>query len=204
MAVAALRKDGRTALTLISDRTTPAQAEWSLRVIGFDGHEHRAERHTLELAPLSATAAGEWGDGELLHGADPTRTVAVFELHVGGEPVSRRVVYFDVAKALALPPDPGLRTQWRRDGDALVLELQAQRLARALWIDFEGIDAELSDNALTLLPGETVQITVESDAGQAELSNALRLRWIGKGSAPTDSPSSATASVAKPDRGNQR
>ena len=75
--------------------------------------------------------------------------------------------------------DPQLRTQWRRDGDAAVLTLQADRLARALWVDFEGLDAELSDNALTLLPGETVQLRVRADADLARLRQALRLRWLG-------------------------
>ena len=57
--------------------------------------------------------------------------------------------------------------------------MQADRLARALWVDFEGLDAELSDNALTLLPGETVQLRVRADADLARLRQALRLRWLG-------------------------
>ncbi|RPE74831.1 beta-mannosidase [Vulcaniibacterium tengchongense] len=183
LAAAALRKDGRTALTLVSDRAEPVRAEWTLRVLDFEGREHHAGRGALTLAPLSATPVGEWRDAELLRGADPARTAAVFELRVGGAPVSRRVVYFGPAKALALPRDPGIRALWRRDGDAFVLSLRAQRLARALWIDFDGVEARPADNALTLLPGETVELRVRADADLERLRAALRLRWL-RGAVP--------------------
>ncbi|WP_425480692.1 beta-mannosidase [Lysobacter silvisoli] len=178
VAASALRKDGRTALNLLSDRTQAKPAQWTLRVIDFDGREHWRDQGQVTLAPLAATAAGAWSDAELLRGADPRRTAAVFELQVAGEPVSRRVVYFDEAKSLALA-DPQLRTQWRRDGDAAVLTLQAGALTRALWIEFDGLDAQLSDNALTLLPGESVQLRVRADADLERLRRSLRLRWLG-------------------------
>ncbi|KRD34173.1 beta-mannosidase [Lysobacter sp. Root916] len=177
VAAAALRKDGRTTLSLLSDRTQALPARWTLRVIDFDGREHWRAQGEVALTPLAVTAAGAWSDAELLRGADPRRTAAVFELQAQGEPVSRRVIYFDEAKALALS-DPQLRTQWRRDGKAAVLTLQTERLARGLWIEFDGLDAELSDNALTLLPGETVQLRVRADADLARLRQALRLRWL--------------------------
>ena len=178
VAVSVLRKDGRTALALLSDRTQAKSAQWTLRVIDFDGREHWRTQGEVSLAPLAVTPAGAWTDAELLRGADPKRTAAVFELYAPGEPPSRRVVYFDEAKALALA-DPQLRTQWRRDGDAAVLSLYATTLARALWLEFDGLDAELSDNALTLLPGETVQLRVRADADLERLRRTLRLRWLG-------------------------
>jgi beta-mannosidase len=87
------------------------------------------------------------------------------------------MVYFAAAKDLALP-DPGLRTELRRDGDAYRLDLQASRLARGVWIGFGDLEAEVSDNALSLLPGETVRLKVRSKAGLAELRQALTLRSL--------------------------
>ena len=49
-------------------------------------------------------------------------------------------------------PDPGLQAQWRRDGHGYALELHAAKFARAVWLDTGELDADLSDNALTLLP----------------------------------------------------
>ncbi len=178
IAVAALRRAGETQVTLISDKTVPVAAEWRLRVLDFDGKMYRDERKPVVLAPLAAMPVAAYSDAELLRGADPTRTAAVFELWAEGVAVSRRIVYFEAPKALALP-DPGLKAALKRDGEGYLLELRARALARALWVDFGSLDAELSDNALTLLPGETVALRVRSGASLAELRRAMELRWLG-------------------------
>ncbi|MCL1633712.1 glycoside hydrolase family 2 protein [Luteimonas sp. SX5] len=177
LAVAALRHRGRTAVMLVSDKTEPVDAQLRIRVLDVDGKTHRDEHRTVVLAPLAATPAGDYADADLLQGADPKRTVAVFELSVNGAPVSRRLVYFEAAKSLDLP-DPGLRATLRRDDGEYRLELRALALARAVWVEFGDTDAEVSDNALTLLPGETVALRVRSKAGAEELRRSMKLRWL--------------------------
>lgn len=175
LAVAALRKDGKTEATLVSDRTMPVAGELRTRVIDFDGRVHRDESRAVALPPLSATRIAGYRDAELLNGADPKRTAAVFTLMVDGQPISQRIVYFDKAKDLDLL-DPGLRTRWSADAKGYRVELTARTLARAVWLDFGDTDAELSDNAFDLLPGETVSVKVTSLASLAELERSLVLR----------------------------
>ena len=175
--VAPLRRDGVTRVALVSDRTEPVRGQLRTRVLGFDGHVIRDERHGVTLPPLSSTTTARHDDDALLQGADPRRTLAVFELDVGGTTVSRQYVYFDDARQLALP-DPQLRTSLRADGDGYALEIHATRLARAVWVDFGDLDAELSDNALTLLPGETVTLHLASPASVDALKAHLALRSL--------------------------
>ncbi|GAB3102642.1 beta-mannosidase [Lysobacter terrae] len=177
MAVAALRKDGRTDVTLVSDRTAATLGELRTRVLDFDGKVYRDERTSVGLAPLSAMQVAAYADAQLLGKADAKRTAAVFELSIDGRVVSRRIVYFAVAKELTLP-DPGLRAQIVADGDGYSLDLHADKLARGVWIDFGDLDAELSDNALSLLPGETIHLTLRSKASLQELQHALTLRSL--------------------------
>ena len=178
VAVAALRDaGGKTSVSLLNDRTEKVAGELRLRVMSLDGKVLRDERRPVALAPLSATQVASYLDAELLGGADPATTVAVFELRAANEPAARRVVYFKAAKEMRWP-DAGLRAQLRQAGDGYVLALQADRLARAVWVDFGDLDAELADNALTLLPGETVSLRVRSKAGLARLRGALRLRSL--------------------------
>ncbi|HEY1231536.1 MAG TPA: glycoside hydrolase family 2 protein, partial [Ramlibacter sp.] len=108
---------------------------------------------------------------------DPASTVAVFDLRADGEPASRGVVYFKAAKDMRWL-DPGLRAHWRPDGNGYALELHAAALARAVWVDFGDLDADVSDNALTLLPGESVSLHVSSRARLATLRKALRVRSV--------------------------
>ncbi len=178
VAVAALRSaDGRTTVSLLNDRAHVLKGELHLRVMTLDGKSLRDERKMVELAPLSATGQPDYGDEDLLGGADPASTVAVFELNAEGEPPSRSVVYFKAAKDMRWSA-PGLQAALRQDRAGYRLELRATHLVRALWIDFGDIDAEVSDNALTLLPGESVTVRVLSSAGLAALRKSLRLRSI--------------------------
>jgi beta-mannosidase len=178
VAVAALRDAaGNTSVSLLNDRTRPVRGELRLRLMALDGKILRDQRKPVELAPLSATKVADYADAELLGNADPASTVAVFELQAEGEPASRGVVYFKAAKDMPWP-DPGLHAAVRRDGDGYALELHAAKLARAVWVDFGDADADVSDNALTLLPGESVSLHVASKTGLATLRKSLRVRSL--------------------------
>ncbi|WP_374579948.1 glycoside hydrolase family 2 protein [Pseudoduganella sp.] len=176
--VAALRNaEGRTSVSLLNDRTHAVQGDVRLRVMTLQGQVLREERRTFELAPLSATNAAAYADADLLAGADPAATVAVFELQAAGEPSARSVVYFKAAKDLRWAA-AGLSAQVQRDGKDYLVVLRAGNLARAVWIDFGAHDAEVSDNAVTLLPGEKVTLRVSSRASLAALRKALRVRSV--------------------------
>jgi len=175
--VAALRAQGETEVSVISDRTTPRTGTLRLRVMDLDGKVLREERRTLTLAPLSATQVARYSDAQLLRQADPARTVAVFELQVPGEPDARQVVYFKPAYALAWSRAK-VQVRWTQDDSGLRLELSSPQLARMAWIDFGALDAQVSDNALTLLPGEPVVVRVASSAAPAALKAALRVSSV--------------------------
>lgn len=184
VAVAALRRNDRTTVTLLSDRTTERHGRLRLRLFDLDGKLLRDETTAVTLPPLRATVAMTRDDAQLLRGTDPKRTVAAFDLAVDGEPASRGVVYFANARDIAWP-DPGLHRAWSRDGKTL--RLSATRLARAVWLDFGDLDATPSDNAFTLLPGETVTLDIRSAASPQRLHAALRIRSLAD-ALPSPSP----------------
>lgn len=178
VAVAALRNtEGNTSVSLLNDRTRAVRGELRLRLMTLDGKMLRDERRIVELAPLSAKKVADYADAELLRNADPASTVAVFDLQADGEPASRRVVYFKAAKDM-LWPAPGLHAEGRRDGDGFALDLHAAKFARAVWVDFGDSDADVSDNALTMLPGEHVSLRVSFKGGLASLRKSLRVRSL--------------------------
>jgi beta-mannosidase len=175
LAIVAQRHDGKTEVSLLSDRTTALAAKWRVTVFDFDGKRLREETHDAPLPALSATETASLGDAELLRGADPRRTAAAFELLIDGVCVSRTVVYFDAAKSLRLS-DPGLHAELSPDGEGYSLALRSTALARGVWVDFGTVDADVSDNALTLLPGERVTLHVRSAATLDDLRRALAVR----------------------------
>jgi len=187
VAVAALRSaEGRTSVTLLNDRTHAVKGELRLRLITLDGKLLVDESKAVEMAQQSAVKLSDYSDADLRGNADPANTVAVFDLQVQGEPASRGVVYFNAAKDMHWP-EPALQTELRREGTGYLLKLHARAFARAVWIDFGETDAELSDNALTLLPGESIALRITSKAGLPVLRKSLRLRSVA-GRVPVDAP----------------
>lgn len=173
--VVAIRKNGKTQVSLVSDRTAPLDAELRVRALDMDGKQLWERTQPVRVAALASTPAGDYTDAQLLHGADPHCTVAVFEWLDHGKPVSRHLLYFDDAKNLALP-DPGLHAELSADGRSLTVS--ATHLAREVWVDFGGLDARLSDDAFDLLPGESMTLHVGSTADAAALRRALTVRSL--------------------------
>ncbi len=176
-AVAALRDEGVTRVSLLNDRTEPLRGAWRLRVMDVDGRVHGDERKAVRLPPLAALEVGRFTDAQLLGKADPQRTVAVAELLDGEQVISRQVVYFAAAKDMRLP-QAKITSRWVREGDDSVLELHSAQLARGVWVEFDGFDAVLDDNALDLVPGEPVRIRVRAEQSAEALADALRVRHV--------------------------
>ncbi len=172
--LAALRNNGTTTVSLVSDRTTAMPAHWRMQVMSFDGKLLSHAEGDATLAPLSSTPVGSYTDAELLKGADPKATFAVFDWLDGERTLSRNLVFFDEPKNLALP-QAGIHATLASARDGYQLTLTATALARDVWVSFGDRDAELSDNAFNLLPGETVTLTVHSKAALDDLRGALKI-----------------------------
>ncbi|MFL9582086.1 beta-mannosidase [Stenotrophomonas sp. AB1(2024)] len=176
-AVAALRDEGVTRISLLNDLQQPLNAQWRLRMMDVDGRQVSKQQHAVTVPALSALEVGRFADAELLGRADPARTVAVVELLDGTRVLSRQVVYFAAAKDMQLPKVQ-IDSRWTQDGDEIVLELRSAQLARGVWVEFERMDATLDDNAIDLVPGEPVRIKVKAGAGLETLREALRIRSV--------------------------
>jgi beta-mannosidase len=175
--VTAIRNKGATVASVVSDRTTPLQARWRLRVMDVDGGVLETRTGELAVPSLAVAKIEALDDAAYLKGADPARTFAVYDLYDGDKPISRAVVYFAAAKAMPLP-DPGVVSEIAGAAGDYTLTLKANRLARAVWVGFGDTDVDVSDNAFDLLPGETVTLKLKSAADLATLKKALTVQTL--------------------------
>jgi len=180
--VAALRKDGQTTLTIVSDLQSPRHGEWRVRIMDFNGRVVHEQQAAATLAPLSANRIKTLTDAELLGNADPLAHMAVFEWYENGTVHSRQLVYFEHAKHLKLPQANIQAELQPAEPGRYHLRLSSAQFARALWVEFGGPDTEietrLSDNAFDLLPGESITLTVESNTDLDPLRTALHVRTL--------------------------
>ncbi|MGC6399470.1 beta-mannosidase [Sphingomonas sp. FW199] len=175
------RENGETNVVLISDLTRAVDAQWSVRLVDVDGRETPIASGTARLDPLSATPVATYDDAALFGTTDRSRTMAVIDMTVDGQRVSRAMVAAVLEKAMALP-DPGLKPTWSTGPDGKPrLTIRAERLTRGLWIGFGTLDASASDNFIDLLPGETVTVGITGTARMAKLRRTLELHHLGSG-----------------------
>ncbi len=178
VAVAALRDEGMTRVSLLNDTPRAQYVQWRMRVMDLQGRVLGDREQALVLAPGTAAEVGRFSDARLLGDADPARTVAVVELVQEGQVVSRQIVQFVDARGLALQADQlEANVQVGAEGPQVVL--QANGLVRAAWIGFDGLDVALDDNFLDLLPGERRVIGLRTSAAPAELRAALNIQTLG-------------------------
>ncbi|WP_425490454.1 beta-mannosidase [Dyella mobilis] len=173
--IAALRNQGQTTVSLVSDRTSAAHLRWRMRVMDFSGKTLSQHEEDASVPALSSRKVATYSDAQLLNGADPRASFAVFELLDGNQVVSRNLVFFDEAKNLALP-SPHIQATLAPGNDGYTLTLSSDQLARDVWVSFGDHDAELSDNAFDLLPGQSVTLTVHSKLALDALQHALQIQ----------------------------
>ncbi|SEP12292.1 beta-mannosidase [Luteibacter sp. UNC138MFCol5.1] len=175
--VVPMRRDGRTEVFAVSDRTTDFDATLRTRVYDMGGKLLRETSQPVRAAALASTKAVTVDDATLLKGADPRRTVVSFDLLEAGKPAAHHLLYFGAARTLALPR-PELSTKLRSEGGRTLLTVTAKRLARAVWIDTGDLDVRLDENAFDLLPGESVDIVVKGDVDIDTLRRTLSVRSL--------------------------
>jgi beta-mannosidase len=175
--VVPLRRDGKTEVFAVSDRTADFDASLRTRVYDMGGKLLREESRPVHATALSSTSVEHVEDAALLKGADPRHTVVAFDLIEQGKTLAHHLLYFGAASTLALPK-PELTTTLRDSGHGLVLTVSAKRLARAVWIDTGDLDVRLSSNAFDLLPGESVDIVIDGNVGLDTLRHALSVRSL--------------------------
>jgi beta-mannosidase len=175
--VVPLRRDGKTDVFAVSDRTAAFDASLRVRVYNMGGKLLREENHPVRAAALASTPVAHMDDAAFLKGADPRHTVVAFDLIEQGTTVAHHLLYFGAARTLALPA-PELATALRDSGHGIVLTVSAKRLARAVWIDTGDLDVRLSNNAFDLLPGESVDVTIDGHVDLETLRHALSVRSL--------------------------
>src|SRR5699024_2337178 len=73
-----IRQHGVTQLSVVSDQRKPFDATVRIRVMSMAGKLIDQHKQHVQVGALSSTHVGQFSDAQLLQGADPKRSVAVF------------------------------------------------------------------------------------------------------------------------------
>jgi len=187
------QENGNVAVYVVSDRTSPVAASLKVRLMSFDGAVLTEKTQAIDVPALSSKMYIQLPVSEflLLKGFDPAKTFIATELSVGGTTVSSNLLFFLSSKNLQLP-EPKISSELTQSGNSYHLRLASDVLARDVYVSFSNLDATYSDNYVSILPGQTVDIEIKSPGSLDQLRSSLKLVTLTDAFA---SPASAPPSV---------
>jgi beta-mannosidase len=175
LATSFLRRDGHSEAHLVSDLMAARIVRWRVRTFDFSGGLLSERSATQAVAAATSIPVGSFTDSDLLQGADPKHTQAVFEILDGADTLSRSFVYFDAAKNLTWT-DPELELSFAAAAGGYDITITSRSAARGVWIDVAGLAAQLSDNAFDMIGGESVTVHLTTTLALDEIRKTLHVR----------------------------
>ena len=181
-------EDGALAVYVVSDKTTPQQAELRLRLIAFTGSVLSDDRKPIAIPALSSAVYLHLPIPTLLPaGIDPAQVAVVAELRIAGKVVSSNLIYLVPTRqvhlaAAAIVTD--LAAEPASGPAGVRIRLTSPVLARAVHLELNlpavsrpnlGDSDTLADDFFDLLPGEPVDILVKTSASVEAVRAALHV-----------------------------
>ncbi len=156
---------GSMRIYVVSDKTTALPATLKVRLMDFDGKVLLEDKHEVTVNPLASKVYLDWPLEKLTAAgaADTSRVFIVAELSAGGNLLSRNIAYLAPIKEVHLKP-ANLSVAVSAEKGSYTVRVNSPVLARDVYLSFGNLDATVSDNYFDLLPGESKDIIVNSNA----------------------------------------
>lgn len=168
-------------LNLSSERMedVPCRVEWSVR--GSDFTEYASGELNVTAAALSAKDILILDLEEWIKGHERERYLVYTLRDKEGNCLSRQTLLFCKPKHFGFCKPSITAEVSERDG-RIAITLRSDCYAKSVGIDFDGVDAVLSDNFFDLADSKPVTVVVErflgAEAPATELQNALRITSV--------------------------
>jgi beta-mannosidase len=168
-------EDGSFNVYVVSDKTTPTNAQLRVRIMTLEGATVSDNTQPIQIPELSSKIYVQRPLSEFVNanGTDAAKIFAVTDLTVDGKAVSSNLLYFVPKKEIHLPAAQ-IETELS-GGGTYALRLASKVLARSVYVTFGNLDVQLSDNYFDLIPNQPVEITIQSKAGIEQLKQAMKV-----------------------------
>ncbi|PID93657.1 MAG: beta-mannosidase [Bacteroidetes bacterium] len=161
---------------LVSDLPEPQKAILTWKLVDFEGNIRKKAKRDITIPANSAQRFFKTPAKQLLPDSlRQNHLLAVTVEDMEGNPLSKNILYFDRPKNLALP-QPGITWTAKKKEETLLITIQAQRLAKNLYLQAE-MEGDFSDNYFDLLPGEerTLTFTPDNRFSEAKATKGITL-----------------------------
>jgi beta-mannosidase len=154
--------DGKVDVYVVSDKLQPLGGQIHWRLLDFSGKVLAEKTQDVQVPAQSSAVYFTLDEKELLANADPKKSFLVFDLTVGGQNVSRNLIFFDTMHNLELPSSVHVESSLANSNGTYAVTLRSPALARSVYLSFGDLDVQTADNYFDLLPGESVTVKLKT------------------------------------------
>ncbi len=185
-------ENGALAVYIVSDKTAPTGAQLRLRIMTLDGKTLSDATQNVTIPELSSKIYVQRALSDFAAN-DAARIFAVTDLLIEGKIASTNIVYLVPTKQIHLP-QAQISSELTKDGDTYRLRLSSSVLARSVYISFGDVEAKLSDNYVNLVPGESLDIRVDTSKPVEELRSKMKVVSLADALVPEQASAGAQTS----------
>ena len=150
--ISAVEENGKTTITLVSDRLNPVQGMLEMGLYNFSGKLLKKHEIAVSTAANAPKKAFEAPTNKLTDYVEGTYGLLTFRSE--GKEIARKVHIFTKPGNLALQK-PDIQPEIIKETAQWIIRLQSDQLAKDVYLNFEGDEGFFEDNYFDLLPGET-------------------------------------------------
>ncbi|MFZ4582948.1 MAG: beta-mannosidase [Paludibacter sp.] len=154
--ITAFEENGKTAVTIISDKLNPIQGALEMELYDFSGKLLKSHSIPANVVSNAPTKVFEAQTNTLTDNVEGT--YGLLRLQSDGKEIARKVHFFTQPKNLELSK-PDISSNVTLVGGLYTITLKSNMLVKDLYLNFEGIEGFFSDNYFDLLPGTTRELT---------------------------------------------
>lgn len=154
--ISAFEKNGKTDITIISDKLETIPAQLEMKLFNFSGKELSSK--LVSVIVKSNTPSMVFSENTQVFTNQPTDTYLLLTLKDKDGIISQRVHYFTQPKNLKLTK-PTISSTVEMIDNKWIITLKSDVLAKDVYLNFDGEEGFFSDNYFDLLPGTVRKIT---------------------------------------------
>ena len=142
----------------VSDLTQDQPVQLIMELLDFEGNKLDIWNRDVTLAKQTSTQLDSLSLETFFQYVNPSEMLLHLRLQDGDTELASTLVYFLPPKDLNLPQEPNVQVDISSEGEKTELILRTDKLAKNVYLQWEGREGFFSENYFDLLPGEEKRV----------------------------------------------